>query len=56
MRMLYRIMLVGCLCVVLSGLGLLTLSDPKLVKRLGGIAGDLWGGRPKWSVSQITSW
>ena len=46
MRMLYRIMLVGCLCVVLSGLGLLTLSDPNLVKRLGGIARDLWGGKP----------
>ncbi|HKI20895.1 MAG TPA: CRTAC1 family protein [Isosphaeraceae bacterium] len=46
MRMLYRIMLVGCLCVVLSGVGLLTLSDPNLVKRLGGIARDLWGGKP----------
>ena len=39
MRMVYRILLVGCLCVVLAGLGLLTLSDPKLVKRLAGLRG-----------------
>ena len=48
MRMLYRILLVGCFCVVLAGLGLLTLSDPQMVKKLGVIAGDLWGRMPGW--------
>jgi hypothetical protein len=54
MRMLLRVVSVAGLCIVLAGLGLLALTDPQTMQKLGSLAGSE-GGRNSHSRIRITS-